>query len=366
MTKLYFITLLALIGSGFTLQAPERSILTNNDLPVNTAYRLQYESAILETYDTAYCYIAYDQPNNRTGPAKFALSDPGNILMLASQSGMNYLDGGTWGYDKKWFGTVSVENTFVIIDPLTGDRVLLGSIGMPISGISFDYTSNTLFGVTWDGFASSLYSINTSNGTPSFIGQSEIDVLVNLACDASGNLYSVGLGSDYLYKLNKLTGAATAIGPVGIDINYQQDMEFDLNTGILYMAAYNSNTSSGEFRSVDKVTGASTLIGAFQGGAEITGLCIPNNAVNVSIENQLKSESLIKIFPNPGNGIFSVKTDLKTATFEITDVLGKQIYSAQINAGITEINISKQQKGIYYYKVKNGNRSFNAGKIILK
>jgi len=366
MTKLYIITLLALISLEFTLHAQEGSILSNNNLPINTVNRLSDGSAISATYDTAYCYIAYDQPNNRSGPAKFALSNPGTILLLANQSGMNYLDGGTWGYDKKWFGTVTVENTLITIDPLTGNRVLTGSLGIPFSGISFDYTSNTMFGVSWDGFASSLYSINTSNGTSTLIGQSETDLLVNLACDASGKLYSVGLMNDYLYQLNKLTGAATAIGPVGIDINYQQDMEFDLNTGILYMAAYNSNTSSGEFRTVDKVTGASTLIGAFQSGAEITGLCIPNNAINLSIEDPLKTESSVKIFPNPSNGIFSVKTDLKLETFEITDVLGKQIYSAQINAGTTEINISKQQKGIYYYQVKNGNRSFNAGKISIE
>jgi hypothetical protein len=366
MTKLYFITQLALISLGFTLYAQERGILKNNDLPNNIANHLPDGSAISETYDTAYCYIAFDQPNNRSGPAKFALSDPGNILLLANQSGMNYLDGGTWGYDKKWFGTVSIENTLITIDPRTGGRVLSGSLGMPFSGISFDYTSNTMFGVAWDGFASSLYSINTTNGTPTLIGQSEIDILVNLACDASGNLYSVGLASDYLYKLNKVTGAATAIGPVGIDLNYQQDMEFDLNTGILYMAAYNSNASSGEFRTVNKTTGASTLIGKFQGGAEITGFCIPNNAINVSIEVPLKTESPVKIFPNPGNGIFSVKTDLQLATFEITDALGKLIYSAQIAAGTTEINISKQSKGIYYYLVKNGNRSFNAGKICIE
>lgn len=364
MTKFYFFTILALTSLSFALQAQENLTIKQKIVdPVNSVLP---GIGVSVSFDTAYCYIAMDQPNNRSGPAKFALADPGNIILLANQSVLNYLDAGTWGFDKKWFGSVSADNTLISLDPVTGERVLIGSCGMPFSGISFDYTSNTLFGVNWDGFASSLYSINTTTGSTALIGQCGTDLLVNLACDASGNLYSVGIINDYLYQLNKLTGVATAIGSIGIDANYQQDMEFDLNTGILYMAAYNGNTSSGEFRTVDPATGASILVGAFQGAAEITGLCIPNNAISVGIEERPETKSFVKIFPNPGPGIFTVESNLKTSKFEVTNVLGKIIYSVQLNSDKTEIDISNQQKGFYFYAITNENSKLNTGKIIIE
>lgn len=366
MTKLYFISILTLTSLLNTLHAQETGNPAGDHQSIKPVNNVLTRSILSASYDTAYCYITMDQPNNRSGPAKFALTNPGNIILLASQSAMNYLDGGTWGFDKKWFGTVSTNNSLITLDPITGERNLIGNCGMAFSGISFDYTSNTLFGVSWDGFASSLYSINTTNGTTTLIGQCGTDVLINLACDAAGNLYSVGIFSDYLYKLNKSTGTATAVGSIGIDANYQQDMEFDLNTGILYMAAYNSNTSSGEFRTVDKVTGATTLIGAFHGGAEITGFCIPNNAINVGIEERPETVSFVKMFPNPGPGIFTVESSLKNSVIKVTDVLGKIIYSAQLNSGKSQIDLGENPKGVYFYQVKKGSKTLNSGKIVIE
>lgn len=364
MKKSYFFTIFALTSLSITLQAQENlASMVNIINPVNT---MMPGGGISASFDTAYCYITYDQPNNRSGPAKFALANPGKILLLSDQSGLNYLNGGTWGFDKKWFGAVSTDNTLITIDPITGERFLIGISGMPFSGISFDYTSNTLFGVSWDGLASSLYSINKTSGTSTLIGQCGTDILINLACDASGNLYSVGIFNDYLYKLNKLTGAATAIGSVGIDANYQQDMEFDLNTGILYMAAYNNTTSSGELRTVDPATGASVLVGSFQGGAEITGLCIPNNAISVGLKEKPESDVSFKIFPNPGPGIFTVETDSRTYSFEVTNVLGKRIYFAKLNSHKAEIDLSKNQKGVYFYQVRKGSKILNSGKILIE
>jgi len=364
MTKFYFFTIFALISLSVTLQAQENLTIKQKIVdPVNSVLP---GSGVSTSFDTAYCYITMDQPNNRSGPAKFALADPGNIVLLADQLGSNYISSGTWGFDKKWYGIVSGENTLITMNPLTGERMLIGATNMPLLGITFDYTSNTMFGISWDGFASSLYSINTINGTTTLIGQCGTDVLINLACDAAGNLYSVGIFYDYLYKINKSTGAYTAIGSIGIDANYEQDMEFDLNTGILYMAAYNSNTSSGEFRTVDPATGASVLVGTFQGGAEITGLCIPNTAISVGLKELPENKSFAKIFPNPGPGIFTVESDSKTYSFDVTDLLGKRIYSTILNSDKAEIDLSKNQKGVYFYQVKSGSKILESGKIIIE
>jgi hypothetical protein len=49
-------------------------------------------------------------------------------------------------------------------------------------------------------------------------------------------------------------------------------MEYDQDNDILYLAAY---TTQGELYTCDTTTGACTLVGAFQSGAEVCGLAIP-------------------------------------------------------------------------------------------
>ncbi|MBK7031496.1 MAG: hypothetical protein IPH45_20910 [Bacteroidales bacterium] len=63
-------------------------------------------------------------------------------------------------------------------------------------------------------------------------------LLINLAINNAGVAYSVNLGTDELGTINLATGAFTAIGSIGFDANYAQDMEFDRDKNELYMAAY--------------------------------------------------------------------------------------------------------------------------------
>lgn len=223
----------------------------------------------------AYVYVAYDATSALPqGPAYTYLQSPGTITSLADQSAMQFIGAATWGYGNQWLGAVYGDNTLVSIDTLTGARTVLGAIGYSIAGLAYDYSSDKLYGVEWDGTNSNLYSISVVNGSATLIGTCGTALMINLACDLAGNLYAAAITDDNFYSINKTTGAATLIGPLGFDAAYAQDMEFDLNSGILYMAAYNGVTS-GEMRVVNTTTGATTLIGAFAGGAEITGFAIP-------------------------------------------------------------------------------------------
>jgi uncharacterized membrane protein len=61
-------------------------------------------------------------------------------------------------------------------------------------------------------------------------------------------------------------------------------MDFDDETGNLYMAAYNGSSGTGEFRIVDVTTGNSTLIAAFPGGAEVDSLAFRTGGEPVDIK----------------------------------------------------------------------------------
>ncbi len=90
-------------------------------------------------------------------------------------------------------------------------------------------------------------------------------------------------------------------------------------------------------------------------------------------ENRLQNNDAT-IYPNPSNGLFYVKydpaTSLRVTRIEVMNMLGEKIYSTQINshgssAPITEIDLSKQSKGIYFYQIKSEQRILKTGKIII-
>lgn len=282
----------------------------------------------------AYCYVAYDPSGVLpTGPAYTYLQDPGTIVSLADQSAENFVAAGTWGLGNKWYGAVYSDNTLITLDTVSGARTVLGNSGVAFSGLAFDYTTNTLFGVDWNGAdtSSNLYRVNTSNGSATFIGTSSSDLLINLACDTNGNLYSVGINNDLFYSINKSTGLATSIGSIGFDASYAQDMEFDLNTNICYMADYNATASAGDLSFVNIATGLATSIGTFAGGAEITGFSIPYNFTSAI------SDAGIAGIISPSNDSTCTLSAAETVTVLISNLGNTPIsnfdVSYQINSG---------------------------------
>jgi hypothetical protein len=117
------------------------------------------------------------------------------------------------------------------------------------------------------------------------VGATGLQVAINLACSPAGQLYTVDIATDILYSVDKTTGATTAIGTyIGFDASYAQDMEYDLDLDICYMAAYNVTSGDGELRTVNVSTGATTLVAAFTNGAEVCGFAIPYNRPPVPVE----------------------------------------------------------------------------------
>ena len=73
------------------------------------------------------------------------------------------------------------------------------------------------------------------------------------------------------------------------------------------------------------------------------------NETNTGIGNNHKSE-LIKIFPNPTNGVFTVQ-GVGLKSYEITNISGQIIKKSRINDKQFDIELGKQPKGIYLVKI---------------
>jgi len=293
-----------------------------------------------------YGYAAYDPSGQLVeGPVKFDPSTPGTIIQLAPTTSSDFISGGTWAagtwYGCEW-GYYGNSNIWTI-DNETGAMTLIGSYdptgtGLSFNGLAYDSTSGTMYGCS----GTDLYTVNMATGASTWVGSFGIYpdcTMAGIAFDDTGNLYGDELFTDSLYQINLSTGIATLIGPLGINLNFAQDMAYDNDTDILYLSAY---TTQGELYTCNVITGAATLVGAFQGGAEITGFAIPYGEVTDTTPPEITN---IEANPNPQTTGGSVNI-----TCDVTDDTAVD----EVWVNITYPDATSQNfsmiEGSYYFK----------------
>lgn len=172
-------------------------------------------------------------------------------------------------------GTLYVNNQaspFQIwsVDTNTGvcTQVIASCTGIPhanFTGMVWDHTTNTMYGVSSSLTASQIFTINMSTGVCTPIGSASTTAggVITLVCAPNGTLFGVCIVTDVLYRIDKTTGVFTAKGALGYDANYGQDGAFDLSDGMLYLASAGPGNI---LRVCDTTTGsATTVIGTYSG-----------------------------------------------------------------------------------------------------
>ena len=87
-----------------------------------------------------------------------------------------------------------------------------------------------------------------------------------------------------------------------------------------------------------------------------------NDSDNKSVETEVNEEAnSVKVYPNPFISSLNLELDwinIETTTVRIFNIIGKQIYSETIEAGVIKINIDTNsfEKGIYFVEIINGNQ----------
>ncbi|MFO0698579.1 MAG: Ig-like domain-containing protein [Nitrospira sp.] len=196
----------------------------------------------------------------------FNTSSPNNLTLLGS--GTIPFSNYALGFDATGDTLYAMEpgGRLGTIDKSTGAYTLLGRVSGILSnhnvlGLATDPTTDTIYIVSDNGFTgvAALYTLNPNTLSATLIGtQSVAKNLVELAFDLSGNLYSMSLDTDSLYKINKLDAQPTLIGALGQDIISQQGMVFDQSTGVLY-GIIGGNVAYA-FGTINMATGAFTAI----------------------------------------------------------------------------------------------------------
>ncbi|HWR63861.1 MAG TPA: hypothetical protein VN365_05610, partial [Candidatus Thermoplasmatota archaeon] len=207
-----------------------------------------------------YAYNAYDPSGGHvTGPITF--DTPDAIDLLAPGVFPNFCCGADMDNGGAWYGCDYAGGLYSI-DPDSGTQTFIGgSIG--VNGMTVDGTTGTWYVTS----ANSLYTMDVSSGATTRIGSHGVsNTFIGLACDIDGNMYAYDVlwtGDSTLYSVDKATGAATAVGDMGYGFVYAQDMGFDRDNDVLYIAGYFNSGAPSALLTCDVSTGACTIVGNF-------------------------------------------------------------------------------------------------------
>jgi hypothetical protein len=212
---------------------------------------------------------------------KFNIDNPQNIETITSNIGDCYA--GDFDGAGNFYAIDAENNQLITIDTLNGQittiRTMLLVDGHIWTGLTFDYKTGAMYASSTDYSISLLYHVNVSDGTTTLIDTvSSTRSIIDIATDNRGNLFAHDIYNDAIFSLDKTTAEATLIGYTDFNANYIQGMDFNPQTGILYLAAFNGDYFKGEFREVDLSTGHADLIGPIGFGydVEIGAFGIPN------------------------------------------------------------------------------------------
>ena len=199
-----------------------------------------------------------------------------------------------------------------LFDPETGTCTLIGNITMPGDtpiGISYNPSNDTYYMVGLYGF----YSFDINNLTATLIGtfQLEYSYIIDLCFDENGVCYAYEInvipGAAQAYIIDITDGSLTPLGYVGFTPNNGQGMSYDFDTGTIYLAAYNEDIHHGQLRTMNKITGYTTLvydwfdqIAPFAINTQYFSPCVVPTASN----------------PNPPTGSMDVNVDGTTLSWE--------------------------------------------------
>lgn len=167
---------------------------------------------------------------------------------------------------------------FASIDTTTGAVTVINpdpGTGFGCSALRWDASTSTMYGLCTDrsGPTTYLYTVDLTTGAFTQVGESDGVFLVSAAFDQAGNMYGLDITGDQLLAIDKTSGAFQAIGPIGFNANYAQDIDFDPSTGVLWYAGYDGN-ALGVMYTLDTSTGLATEVAPFPNGTEISAFSI--------------------------------------------------------------------------------------------
>lgn len=307
---LLFSCFVLIIGCCFSIpNFSQGDLYCKEDVSISdqSRYGLYVNSKHNAVNQCRYAYY-YDIITSMIKKMSFDLNCPGGELTFWAPS--NYPSAGVQGGDGNFYIiTAGTPNSLCKLDTSNGNVIILGQImGMNESatGLAYNVINDSYYICGYSGSANYLYKLDINTLTTSSIstfGSSNCPIIA-IAINSNG----IGYGYDTApnnnaYSFDPVTGGSTLLGPTGFSTNYVQDMDIDIESDIIYLAAFNNITNKSELRTMDPSTGMTTLLAPIN--AHISVFEFDNNYNMVPVE---LTEFIASVSGN------SVKLDWSTST----------------------------------------------------
>jgi len=205
-------------------------------------------------------------------------------------------------------------------------------------------------------------------------GGSDADAGNSVSSDITGNVYVTGWFSSTSIVFGTTTVTNTAVGYKDIFVT-----KYDVASNSIWaLGVGNSAEETGNGISSDAtganiyITGmfnsATVLFGTytiFKGCGDDVFVAKLGSTVGLSENN---TTDILNVYPNPVNGILTVYiTPNSPEQVEIIffNALGQEAGKWNLLSGENKIDLSKQSTGVYFYQIRNGDKSLS-GKLIVQ
>jgi len=214
------------------------------------------------------CRYAYYYDATTSMIGRFSLSSGCSGGVLASWSPPTFASGGVQGGNGNFYILdAGPPSSLCQLDTSNGNVTILGQItglgGASVNGIAYNAVNDSYYLCGYSGSINNLYKLDINTLTATLISSigSPGSAMIAIAINSSGVGYGYQLMNDNkAYTFDPVSGISTLLGPIGFNAQFGQDMDIDIETGIIYLAAFNLNTNMGEWRTMDPNTGMTTLI----------------------------------------------------------------------------------------------------------
>ena len=251
----------------------------------------------------------------------------------------------------------------------------------PINSFSVEYSINNGSSQTysWSGYLASLeniqielpsinYSPNDTNSINIVISDDEnnennsIESYFNQSNSYDTSLVTLDLltdnyGSETTWELTDASGYIVAQGgPYSNATNYSSEIEIT-NSNECY--TFTINDSYGDGICCQYGTGSYSISddsgNLIVSGGEFSSEDSTTFRVGETLGLSSFMDDGLKIFPNPSNGIFTIKTTITNSTYKVHNLIGQKIKSGVINNGVNSIDIRNSIDGVYFITIESKN-----------
>ncbi len=324
--------------------------LTNNSLTINPIVIPSY-TYTEEAYALNYDLATYNIVNLTDGSMTY-LADANDPLFPRAEE-----------FDGKYIYRVCDNFSYGVVSP-AGEYIQIGTMigaeGSPIA-LAYDWVNERMYLMAIaDNNTSELYTVNLMIGELSLIGIGTEATILAMDFANDGFLYGPAIYTNKLYRIDPATGDETAIGPLGIEIFYGQDVSFDATANKLYTYTCGDNEDDGQFGYYDITTGAFNYISDIPNRDQIATFVITKPG-NIAGGIETGETLALTIYPNPNNGRFTLDFSNINGkvNYQIFDAKGSFVFGDEFTTNgnaIKELSLDLVP-GIYFVKLNSNTKS---------